>query len=120
MRHLYLSIAMLLAVCFAVSARQISENEAMLKAAAFGQKAVASRLMSNSRSSAMKLAYTQKSATSTANNCFYVFNRGTADGYIIVSADDRAAAILGYTDSGSFDYASLPSNARWWFSEYQR
>jgi hypothetical protein len=120
MRHLYLSIALLLAVCFAASARQISENEAMLKAAAFGQKAVASRLMSNSRSSAMKLAYTQQSATSTANNCFYVFNRGTADGYIIVSADDRAAAILGYTDSGSFDYASLPDNARWWFSEYQR
>jgi hypothetical protein len=120
MRHLYLSIAMLLAVCFAASARQISENEAMLKAAAFGQKAVASRLMSNSRSSAMKLAYTQQSATSTANNCFYVFNRGTADGYVIVSADDRAQSILGYTDSGSFDYASLPSNARWWFSEYQR
>jgi hypothetical protein len=120
MRHLYLSIAMLLAVCFAASARQISENEAMLKAAAFGQKAVASRLMSNSRSSAMKLAYTQQSATSTANNCFYVFNRGTADGYVIVSADDRAESILGYTDSGSFDYASLPSNARWWFSEYQR
>jgi hypothetical protein len=120
MRHLYLSIAMLLAVCFAVSARQISENEAMLKAAAFGQKAVASRLMSASRSTTMTLAYTQQSATSTANNCFYVFNRGTADGYIIVSADDRTDAILGYTDSGSFNYASLPDNARWWFSEYQR
>jgi hypothetical protein len=48
-----------------------------------------------------------------------VFNRGTADGYIIVSADDRTDAILGYTDSGSFDYASLPANARWWFSTYQ-
>jgi hypothetical protein len=68
----------------------------------------------------MTLAYTQQSATSTADNCFYVFNRGTADGYIIVSADDRTDAILGYTDSGSFNYASLPANARWWFSEYQR
>jgi hypothetical protein len=68
----------------------------------------------------MTLAYTQQSATSAADNCFYVFNRGTADGYIIVSADDRTDAILGYTDSGSFNYANLPSNARWWFSEYQR
>jgi hypothetical protein len=120
MRHIYLTIALLLAVCFAASARQISENEAMLKAAAFGQKAVASRLMSTSRSSAMTLAYTQQSATSAADNCFYVFNRGKGEGYIIASADDRAVAILGYTDSGTFDYASLPENARWWLSEYQR
>jgi hypothetical protein len=119
MKKSALILIALLTVCFAASARQISENEAMLKAAAFGQKAVASRLMSNSRTSAITLAYTQQSATSAADNCFYVFNRGTADGYIIVSADDRTDAILGYTDSGSFDYASLPANARWWFSTYQ-
>jgi hypothetical protein len=120
MKNLSLVLIALLVACFAASARQITENEAMLKAATFSQKAVASRLMSVSRSSAMTLAYTQQSATSEADNCFYVFNRGTADGYIIVSADDRTDAILGYTDSGSFNYANLPSNARWWFSEYQR
>jgi hypothetical protein len=120
MKKSALVLIALLVACFAASARQISENEALLKAAAFSQKAVASRLMSTSRSSAMTLAYTQQSATSAADNCFYVFNRGTADGYVIVSADDRTDAILGYTDSGSFNYSALPSNARWWFSEYQR
>jgi hypothetical protein len=53
MKKSALILIALLTVCFAASARQISENEAMLKAAAFGQKAVASRLMSTSRSSAM-------------------------------------------------------------------
>jgi hypothetical protein len=120
MRHLFLAIAMLLAVCFAASARQISENEAMLKAAVFGQKAVASRLMSASSTSAMTLAYTQKSSKSTAENCFYVFNRGAADGYIIVAADDRAESILGYSDSGSFNYADMPENARNWLTGYQK
>jgi hypothetical protein len=120
MKNLFIVIVAAFSVCFAASARQISENEALLKASSFSKKAVVSRLMSNSRSSAMTLAYTQKSAKSAADNCFYVFNRGNADGYVIVSADDRAESVLGYTDSGSFDYASLPSNARWWFSEYQR
>lgn len=39
---------------------------------------------------------------------YYVFNKGTRDGFVIVSGDDRTEPILGYSDSGTFDYATLP------------
>jgi hypothetical protein len=121
MKKIFLLSLSLMLAYFYVFAGQISENEAMLKAASFGKKAVSSRLMNISRSSeTLSLAYTQPSATAPADNCFYVFNRGENDGYIIVAADDRAESILGYSDSGKFDYANMPENARWWLSEYQR
>ena len=51
---------------------------------------------------------------------YYVFNNGVDGGYIVVSGDDRTIPVLGYSTRGTFDYESLPDNAKWWFSEYQR
>ncbi len=48
---------------------------------------------------------------------YYVFSRGKGQGYVIVSADDQTDAVLGYTDSGDFDYASLPGNMRAWLDD---
>ncbi len=49
---------------------------------------------------------------------FYVFNYGTSEGFVIVSADDRTEAILGYTDSGTYDERTLPENMRRWLDDY--
>lgn len=51
-------------------------------------------------------------------NRFYVFNRGKSNGFVIVSGDDRAEAVLGYTDNGSFDINNIPPNMKWWLDEY--
>lgn len=70
----------------------------------------------------LELAYT---ATSTQNqaaktNDFYVFNKSNNNGFVIVSADDVVGdAILGYSDSGTFDYDKLPDNAKAWLKGYQ-
>ncbi len=53
-----------------------------------------------------------------ARDAFYVFNIGSADGFVIVSADDRTPAILGYSDSGSFIPDSLPENFCKWLDGY--
>lgn len=42
----------------------------------------------------------------------YVFNNDAANGFVIVSADDRASAILGYSDTGTFDYDKLPAHIK--------
>lgn len=47
---------------------------------------------------------------------FYVFNRDA--GFVIVSADDRAPEILGYSDAGPFDVDSLPDNFRYLLNSY--
>lgn len=51
---------------------------------------------------------------------FYVFNRGEEDGFIIVSAEDRARTILAYSDEGHFSQANIPVNVRAWLDEYCR
>ena len=48
---------------------------------------------------------------------FYIFN--TADGFVIVSADDIAVPILGYSDSGNFDPQNIPINMYEWLQGYE-
>ena len=48
----------------------------------------------------------------------YVFNVGSDAGFIIVSNDDCAVPILGYSDSGSFDANNMPDNMRAWLQGY--
>lgn len=66
----------------------------------------------------MQLAYTQ-TQTGTATPALYVFNTTADDGgFVIVSADDRTRAILGYTDNGHFDSDNIPDNIRFWLRMY--
>lgn len=43
----------------------------------------------------------------------YVFEGESESGYMIVSADDIAAPVLGYSDSNKFDAENMPDNLRW-------
>lgn len=49
---------------------------------------------------------------------YYVFNVGQQNGFVIVSGDDRAPEILGYSDSGTFDTQTIPENMRAWLQGY--
>ncbi len=64
-----------------------------------------------------KLKRVAKQATD--NPQYYIFNNEDG-GYVIVSGDDIAIPILGYSDSGIIDADHMPENLRWWLSEYDR
>ena len=50
---------------------------------------------------------------------YFVFNGERQTGYVIVCADDRVVIpVLGYAESGSFDYDQLPPNAKAWMDGY--
>ncbi len=49
---------------------------------------------------------------------YYVFNRGTHEGFAIVSADDRTAPVLGYSETGHFDLSKAPAHVRAWMAQY--
>lgn len=50
---------------------------------------------------------------------YYVFNRGMGEGFVIVSGDDATSQdILGYCDSGTFNYSQLPPNMQEWLDDY--
>lgn len=50
----------------------------------------------------------------------YVFNQEADQGFLVVSADDAAPALLGYSDSGSFELNNMPPALDFWLKEYQR
>ena len=48
----------------------------------------------------------------------YVFNVSNNGGFVIVSPDDCAQTILGYSDCGQFDPDNIPCNMRAWLQGY--
>lgn len=93
-------------------ARVISPKRAMQIAERFPRNAVNGK---TPKAGTMRVAYT---ALTGSNPDFYAINHN--DGFVIVTADDVIGEkVLGYSDSGQFDYSTLPDNARWWLSQYQ-
>lgn len=64
------------------------------------------------------LAFTQKSEAGIP--AVYVFNKAQDSGILLLSADDAAMPILGYTDSGTFDAANIPPQMEYWMNEYAK
>ena len=56
-------------------------------------------------------------AMENGQNACYIFNN-EAGGFVIVSGDNRAESILGYSDEGTFDADKMPENMRGWLEEY--
>ncbi|BEG98864.1 hypothetical protein BSYN_11290 [Bacteroides sedimenti] len=73
---------------------------------------------------ALKLVYTCADSIVTRSSdrdvYYYVFNIGENNGFVIVSGDDRAKDILGYSDGGSFDINFLPPNFVYWLDCYKQ
>lgn len=48
----------------------------------------------------------------------YVYSLDGANGYMVLSADDKAEALLGYSDNGEFDAGKINPTMQWWLDEY--
>ena len=112
---IFLPYALILAT-LPLSARTLSPEEALSRASDTTGKHLAAPLTETTYA---KLAFTQISKN-TDNPTVYVFNKPSEKGYIIVSADDIAIPVLGFSDSGTFDAENIPDNLRWWLEEYSR
>lgn len=62
----------------------------------------------------------QNVTASTDFEHFYIFNAKDGNGFVIVSADDQAVPILGYSDKGIFSTDNIPSNVKAWLDGYDR
>ena len=73
----------------------------------------------NSASTAMTLKHTGYSSKQQATPTYYIFNHDGGGNWVIVAADDRIAnPVLGYGNSGNFDFDALPCNLRSWLDSY--
>ena len=125
----------LLSVCLltvgSLSARQLSPTEALEKAKQYlsqpniGKIGTAVRLGTlSSRQSAASQAKSPEAAPQLVYtgargslNTVYVFN-DNGGGFLIVSADDVATPLLGYSDTGSFDAGAIPPAMQYWLDCY--
>lgn len=51
-------------------------------------------------------------------SALYVFAKEKTKGFAILSASDRAAAVLGYSDNSEFDPGNIPPNMKEWLDSY--
>ena len=65
----------------------------------------------------VNLVYTHYQADHTTPAIF-VFNHSTEEGFVLVSAENNARAVLGYSDYGHIDYTDIPENMQFWFNMY--
>lgn len=63
----------------------------------------------------LNLVYTE---SIDGDNLLYVLNREGGKGSLVLSADDLAPALLGYTTEGEFVVDSLPEPLNWWLHQY--
>ena len=94
-------------------AGNVSEQEAMEKALSF-----LSKHTSKSANRLRAAVKTDHLATGKATPHYYVFDIDQQNGFVIVSADDRVPAILGYVDRGSFNSEEIPENMKAWLEGY--
>ena len=108
-RHLSKGLVLSLLACAAAPAWSavVSVDDAKQLAADFLSAGSNDDLASGN---ALDLVYT---AGTSARPYYYVFNEHSGQGYVIVSADDTTAPILGYSTEGRYDAATLPPAMQW-------
>lgn len=97
------------ATAIASQADVLSPDQALARALSGGPAKAASL-----DGAAPRLVYTDVFDGQPAS---YVFEKAKG-GFMLLSADDAVAPVLGYSDEGEFDPANIPANMRYWLDTY--
>ncbi len=101
---------------FSSFAKDVSQTQAQRLAGAFLSRPGGVMKAPSVTGSKLKHVYT--AVESNGKNSFYTFNVGDGNGFVIVAADDRAYDILGYSDTGRFEYDRLSPEMKGWLENY--
>lgn len=102
MRHLISLLFLVLSIC--AYGHQITLDEAQAAAQDFFNN-IAFKQTSVPR---VKQVLDLNIESAKGASPYYVFNASDNKGFVIISGDDRAGKILGYSDSGCFDSTNIP------------
>lgn len=67
---------------------------------------------------AKNLQLVHTTMTKAGDPAAYVFSPKQGQGFTILSADDIAIPVLGYSDSGEFDPNNMPAPVKYWLNQY--
>ena len=112
MKKITFSVMLLcMLLCFGYAeARNIGESEALQTAQEFRREAGVKMAKAP-----LKMVY--KSASADVIN-YYVFAPEQGQGFTVVSGNDVAAPVLGYTESGNFDPNNIPPGLKHMLAYY--
>ena len=103
----FFALATLALASITADAANISATDARLMANRFLKQSASTKFNAVALAD-LQLAHAEASAVVSAANDYYAFNI-KGGGFIIVSGEDRAAQVLGYSDKGRFDFNNLPA-----------
>lgn len=103
-----LVLAALSMVVMTISAGNIDASAARNAASAFIRQQAAPGMFRATSPADLTLTHAEPSSAVAGANDYYAFNV-KGGGFIIISGDDRATQVLGYSDKGSIDFNNLPA-----------
>ena len=100
----------------AVFAASLSESEALNIALKFQQERTTTKL----RSAALLKLESNIPSLTPRNPAFFIYNIGDNQGFVLVSGESGTKTILGYSDVGNLQAASIPDNLKAWLDLYEQ
>lgn len=110
MKKLFLSLALIILTINMIIANPIDANTAKSLAQTFWNLKFATR----------GGAEFQDISSAAGVQNFYIFNNQNGTGFVIISGDDCAIPVLGYSDESNFVTDNMPANLRSWLGHYDR
>lgn len=111
MRKMAITLGAAMALAPSLIAKTVSPDQA-LKAAQHHMETY------SSAQNAIGLTLIETYYTANAVPTMYLFVNETSGGFVLVSAEDRARPILGYSTKGKFDVSKSAPQVRSWMSRY--
>lgn len=101
----------------ALFAQAISQQEAKQRAESFLQKRIEAKPVVLNTNDDFRISLGAKNAKAVTNTAsdespYYIFNAEDNQGYVIVSGDERAREILGYSETGNLSEETMPCGLR--------
>lgn len=120
MKKVFPLILLLLAMmpCSAF-AQHISADRARARAKEFFESKAGGSPDSSARK-AMARRSEESLTLASQDSAYYVFNMGESQGFVIVSGEERATPVLGYSNSGSFDNENIPDGLEAMLKQYKQ
>ena len=116
MRKIFTSLVLLCATTLAFSA-PVGRQQARQAALAF----IKSHASTNNSQVVTRVSQAAPSLNEVAStNAYYIFNVGKGQGFVIASADDRTADVLGYAEEGTYDEQQCPASLKMLLAQYRQ
>ena len=121
MKKISLVFILIISITFNLLAKNRNQQDAYQIATTFFSNKATTSVQKIAAEKSLTLSYkrTVELQNGDSSNCFYVYNRGINNGFVIISAEDRAIPVLGYSDSGTFDMSNMPDNLKDWLMVYE-